>query len=61
MAWFAAIRAVLRRPETSVQELISITGLARPGTVRDMVRSIREAMASPRATELLAGLNAVFT
>jgi transposase-like protein len=58
--WFATVREIVRDRGITVQELAASIGIRRLGTVRRMAQRIRDALASGRATDRLAGLNEVF-
>jgi transposase-like protein len=58
--WFAAIRVLLCHPGTTVSELAQEIGVRRMSTVRSVVKSIRAAIGSDKAQELLAGLDRLF-
>jgi len=58
--WFRAIRSILAEPNIGTKELAAITGVRRLPTVRRLAARIREVLALPSATDLLAGLNQVF-
>jgi hypothetical protein len=56
--WFGAIAAILRDQQISTEALCNITGIRRAKTVRALAQRIRDAIASPQAERLLAGLDA---
>jgi hypothetical protein len=58
--WFQLIEAVLRDPQASITQLAAASGLDRRGTVRKLADRIREPLAGPDASQLLAGLDVVF-
>jgi hypothetical protein len=58
--WFAAIRALLLRPNTTPAEMATILKIGRLQTVRDMTTTIRRALAAENAGALLAGLDEVY-
>ncbi len=60
LAWFRAIECVLTLKNPGLQELMTATGLERPGTLRRMAADIQKALASLEPGKLLAGLDAVF-
>jgi hypothetical protein len=60
LTWFAAIKAILERPVITTGELMEVTQIARPTTVRSLRRKVLEALASATSTEALAGLDQVF-
>jgi len=55
--WFAAIAAILRDRNISTEALCDITGVRREKTVRAVAERIRQAIDSPEAERLLAGLD----
>lgn len=58
--WFAAIRTLLCHPETTLSDLAQAIGVRRLSTVRSVEKSIKAAMESENAGELLAGLDRLF-
>jgi transposase-like protein len=56
--WFAAIWLLLGRPTTTTAELVSVLGINRIMTARNMATKIRTAMTAENAGALLAGLDA---
>jgi transposase-like protein len=60
LSWFGAIQTVVTKPNASMAAFAAATKIDRLGTVRKMVRKIREALASPEATVRLAGLDVYF-
>lgn len=60
LVWCEAIRLLLWRPTLGMSELGSVLRITRVGTVRKIVRRIREAMAAADATDRLAGLDLHF-
>ena len=59
--WFGAIRAVLLDPAIRPAELSQKARIARTATVRQVAAKIRSALATPSASELLAGLDRLFS
>lgn len=57
VTWFLAIGTILRTPDVTPAELAKKIGVKRQKTAGSMSRRIREALASSRAGELLAGLD----
>ena len=57
LAWFNAINLVVNDGESSPTQIGRRLRLARPATVRKLVTAINEALQSPNADVLLAGLN----
>ncbi|HEV8071937.1 MAG TPA: IS1595 family transposase [Planctomycetaceae bacterium] len=55
--WFAAIAAILQDRQVSTEALCDITGIRRGKTVRALAQRIRQAIDSPEAERLLAGLD----
>ena len=55
--WFTAIWLLLWRPQITTAELVSVLGISRIMTVRNMATKIRAAMAAENASTLLAGLD----
>jgi transposase-like protein len=55
--WFGAIAAILQDRRTSTEALCDITGVRREKTVRALAERIRQAIDSPEADRLLAGLD----
>ena len=60
LPWFRAIEYLLRRPNASTPEVAAAAGIGRRETARQVAQKIREALASPEATDRLAGLDTVF-
>jgi len=60
ITWFRAIRCLVLRPNAATHDLATEMGVRRLATVRRVAETIRAALLSPRATELLAGLDEVF-
>ncbi len=59
-AWFQMIELLIGNPNVSTAELMAQTGICREGTVRKMAGEIRQAVNTPDARRLLAGLDHVF-
>jgi len=59
--WFLAIRLLLARPALSAKELGEQLGLRRPATARTLTRKIRSAVPSAAGSELLAGLDKLYS
>lgn len=57
-AWFAAIAAIFQDRKISTEALCDITGIRRAKTVRAVAQRISQAIDSPDAERLFAGLNA---
>lgn len=55
--WFVAIAAILENREISTEALCDITGIRRAKTVRALAERICQAIDSPEAKRLLAGLD----
>jgi hypothetical protein len=60
VTWFAAIRALLLRPSITPTELAKTLKIGRVQTVRDMAKTIRQAIAAENASTLMAGLDEVY-
>jgi hypothetical protein len=58
--WFALIRLLIEDPARTPAALAAATGHQRRGTLRRVSQKVRDALRSPRKTELLAGLDKVF-
>ena len=56
--WFIAMWLLLWRPTITTTELVSVLGINRIMTIRNMATKIRAAMAAENASALLAGLDA---
>ncbi len=59
--WFAAIELFCRRPDATAATLADALGPMRDGTCRHLARRLRAALASPRRSELIAGLDRLFS
>jgi transposase-like protein len=56
--WFCLIAAILHDRQVSTDALCRVTGIRREKTVREMAKRVRDALDSPDAERLLAGLDA---
>ncbi len=55
--WFAAVAAILQDRQISTEALCDTTGIRRAKTVRGLAQRIRDAIDSPEAERLSAGLD----
>jgi predicted RNA-binding Zn-ribbon protein involved in translation (DUF1610 family) len=60
LAWFRMIEALLVDPAARTEQLASVTGIRRPGTIRRNAAKIRVAMKTSGQRPGLAGLDKVF-
>jgi hypothetical protein len=58
--WFTAIALLVQDPRTPLAALAAATGHRRRATLRRLAGKVRAALASDRASQLLAGLEQVF-
>ena len=58
--WFRAIERLVHQPDAKPAEVARAAGIARRETAGRMAKKIRDALASPEASQRLAGLDEVF-